>query len=69
MTKHYFGDKIPEAKEGDIIYFDMPSMCSGEYKAKVCKDEFGLYIDESDNFYDSCYDYRINKPYWAENYQ
>lgn len=54
-------------KEGDIIYFDMPPMCSGEYSSKVKKDNIGLFVEEE--FFDSCYGYRLNKPYWSEEYQ
>ncbi len=67
MEKYYLVNEKPfEVKEGDVIYFEMPSMCSGEYDAKVYKDERGLYIDKKDNFFHSCYDFRINRKYWAD---
>lgn len=47
-------------KEGDVIEFEMPSFCSGEYKAVVKNDvDFGLYIDEDDNYFDGCRDFIV----------
>lgn len=54
-----------DVKEGDTIYFEMPPFCSGEYEAKVYKDEGGLYIKKEDNFFKGCRDFRINNKYWA----
>lgn len=59
---------LPDIKEGDIIYFDMPPFCSGEYEAKVLKDENGLYI-EGKNYFNSCLNYRVNKPYWRKEWR
>lgn len=60
--KNYISSE--EFKEGDIIYFEMPPFCSGEYSAKVKKDDIGLYF-EGNNYMKSCRDYRINNPYWS----
>ncbi len=47
-------------QEDDIITFEMPSFCSGDYVAVVCKDpDFGLYIDAEDNYFDDCRDFSI----------
>lgn len=72
MSKSYITEYIkylPDIKENDIIYYDMPSFCSGEYCAKVYKDEYGLYILKKNNFFNSAYDFRLNKPYWSKEYQ
>lgn len=53
-------------KEGDIIYFDMPPFCSGNYKSKVYKDENDkLFVTEP--YIEKCIEYRANKPYWIES--
>lgn len=53
---------LKEAKEGDIIDFDMPPFCSGDYTAKIYKDNNGLYIKKEDNYLSGCRDYvLINK--------
>ena len=39
------------------IRFEMPSFCSGDYTAKIYKDELGLYIDAKDNYFRGCRDY------------
>ena len=47
-------------QEGDKIVFEMPSFCSGDYEAIVKRDEnFGLYIDEDDNYFNGCRDFEI----------
>ena len=47
-------------QEGDEITFEMPSFCSGEYVAIVKKDdEFGLYIDASNNWFNGCRDFFV----------
>lgn len=46
-------------KEGKTIYFEMPSFCSGDYEAKIYKDELGLYIDKDDNYFEGCRDFYI----------
>lgn len=48
---------LADLKEGDIIEFEMPSFCSGEYIATIHKDEIGLYIDRKENQYEGCRDY------------
>lgn len=49
-------DSLNEIKEGSVIVFEMPSFCSGDYKAKVYKDDQGLYINSEDNHLDGCRD-------------
>jgi len=45
---------------GDVIEFEMPSFCSGEYKAVVQKDDnFGLYINSEDNYFEGCRDFIV----------
>lgn len=56
--------KIFNIKEGDIIYFEMPPMCSGEYFVRVYKDEYGYYITETP-YFERCVDFRLNRPYWG----
>jgi len=47
-------------KAGDVIEFEMPSFCSGDYEAVVKKDkDFGLYIDEDNNHFEGCRDFRV----------
>lgn len=47
-------------QEGDVIDFEMPPFCSGEYKAVVKKDpDFGLYIDKDDNYFEGCRDFVV----------
>ena len=47
-------------RAGDVIEFEMPSFCSGDYKAVVMKDEeFGLYIDAEDNYFEGCRDFIV----------
>lgn len=48
-------------KEGDIINFEMPPFCSGDYSAKIYKDDKGLYINHEDNFMKGCRDFSIRK--------
>lgn len=51
---------LSNVQEGDIIRFEMPPFCSGEYTAVVRKDDkHGLYIDKSDDFFDGCRDYEV----------
>jgi hypothetical protein len=58
-VKAWFNDN-QKIKYGDIIEFEMPSFCSGEYKAKIYIDDDGdPYIDKSDNYYDGCRDLYI----------
>lgn len=45
----------------------MPSFCSGEYCAKVYKDEYGLYILQKN--YPKYNDFRLNKPFWDKDWQ
>lgn len=64
MEKFYIDNN--DVKEGDTIYFEMPPMTSGEYSAKVYKDDKGLYIDQKNNYFGSSYSITINKPLWEE---
>jgi autotransporter-associated beta strand protein len=59
--KVYINDLKDEACQGDTIYFEMPPFCSGEYSARVEKDENGLYILKKDNFFLGCRSYSIHK--------
>lgn len=55
-------DKKKEFKDGDVVVFDMPPFCSGDYSAKVYIDNDGdPYIKRSLNFYDGCRDLYITK--------
>lgn len=45
---------LSSCREGDIIEFDMPPFCSGDYEAKIYKDENGLYIKRKDNYLGGC---------------
>jgi hypothetical protein len=46
--------------DGDIIEFEMPPMCSGDYSAVVYLDSDGdPYVDNMDSFFKSCRDYVI----------
>jgi len=58
--KEEIGDKYyKKFKEGQTIIFEMPSFCSGDYEAKIYKDENGLYINKENNFFKSCRDFEI----------
>ena len=47
-------------EEGDVIEYEMPSFCSGEYRAVVEKDEdFGLCINAEDNYFEGCRDFIV----------
>lgn len=49
-------------EEGDLIVFEMPSFCSGNYEAVVYNDpKFGLYIDKKHNHFESCRDFEVIK--------
>lgn len=50
--KNMFDDK----KE---IRFEMPPFCSGDYTAKIYKDELGLYINAKDNYFNGCRDFNV----------
>ncbi len=55
-------DLLERCQEGDVIIFDMPSFCSGDYNAKVHKDDGGLYIKKRNNYLKGCRDYFLFKP-------
>ena len=49
-------------EEGDVIEFEMPSFCSGDYNAVVKKDDdFGLYINSEDNYFEGCRDFIVKR--------
>ena len=48
-------------ENGDVIDWEMPSFCSGDYQAVVYEDELGLYIKSKDNYYKGCRDLYIIK--------
>ena len=50
-----------DLKEGDVIVFEMPPFCSGEYEAQIMKDDLGLFIHQDDNYFEGCRDYEIRK--------
>lgn len=46
--------------DGDIIEFEMPSFCSGDYSAIIHFDENKEpNIDKKDDWYEGCRDYHI----------
>jgi hypothetical protein len=47
-------------QENDVIEFEMPSFCTGDYKAIVKKDpDFGLYINKEDAYFEGCRDFVV----------
>ena len=49
-------------QEGDEIVFEMPSFCSGDYKATVKRDQdFGLYINSENNHFEGCRDFEVHR--------
>ena len=57
--KFYLVNIDDDFKEGNTIVFEMPSFCSGDYEAKVMKDEKGLFIPKKDNYFEGCRDYEV----------
>jgi hypothetical protein len=54
--KEWFNE-TQKFKEGDIIEFEMPSFCSGDYLATIYLDTDGdPYIEKSQNYYSGCRD-------------
>lgn len=52
--KRWFS-KEQKLKEGDVVKFEMPPFCSGDYLSEIFFDEKGNpYIDEINNFIDGC---------------
>lgn len=41
------------------IVYEMPPFCSGDYETIIYKDEKGLFIKKSDNFFTGCRDFKI----------
>jgi len=60
LVNHIVKYGIKDLKEGDIIDFEMPSFCSGDYSAKVEKDDLGLYSTD-ELYFDGCRDFSIRK--------
>lgn len=55
-------------KEGDVIDFEMPPFCSGEYSAKIFIDNDGdPFIKKSDDYSEGCRDYELIKKEDYEN--
>lgn len=52
---------LKSLSEGDTIEFEMPPFCSGDYEAKVYKDQHGLYIDRENNFFTGCREFSKKK--------
>jgi hypothetical protein len=51
-------DDNQKFQEGDVIEFEMPSFCSGDYVAKIFIDNDGdPYIDKNQNHVGGCRDY------------
>jgi hypothetical protein len=49
-------------ESGDIVQFEMPPFCSGEYKAIIYIDNDGNpYIEKSKSYYIKCRDYFLVK--------
>ena len=49
-------------EEGDIIEFEMPSFCSGDYKAVVkSHPKYGLYVDRKDSHFEGCRDFTVKR--------
>lgn len=49
-------------KDGDIIEFEMPSFCSGDYEARIYIDNDGdPYINKKDDYSKGCRDYYIRE--------
>ena len=58
-TSKHIEPLLEQIKVGDIIDFEMPSFCSGDYQAIVQEDKYGLFINEEDNYINSCRDFEI----------
>jgi hypothetical protein len=57
-----FFNSCDDIKDGDIIEFEMPSFCSGEYRARIYIDNDGdPYIDQDEDYFSGCRDYEIIK--------
>ena len=48
-------------QEGDLIIFEMPSFCSGDYQAVVHVDTSGPYIDNENNYFEGCRDFEVKR--------
>ena len=65
MKKYYITNEINQYNlgtdlEGKTIVFEMPPFCSGDYEAKIYKDEIGFYIDHSSHgYFRGCYDFNV----------
>jgi hypothetical protein len=65
MKKYYITNEINQFNlgtdlEGKTIVFEMPSFCSGDYEAKIYKDEIGFYIKHSNHgYFKGCRDFNV----------
>lgn len=60
LKKYISKEGLDQIAEGDLVVFDMPGFCSGNYQAKVKKDEDGvLYINKKNCFFNGARDYYI----------
>lgn len=58
--KQWFDD-TQQFNDGDTLFFEMPSFCSGEYKAEIYLDNDGdPYIKKSKIYYQGCRDIYIS---------
>ena len=47
-------------QEFDIINFEMPEYCTGNYSAVIKSDpDFGLYFDEDQDYFEDCLTFTI----------
>lgn len=69
MGKKYIVDlfdlKKQPVEEGDIIRFEMPPFCSGEYLEEIKSNQGQLYIEK---FWEHCRDFSLIRKS-DENYQ
>ena len=55
--KHWF-KKDQQFNDGDILQFEMPSFCSGDYSTRIYLDTDGdPYINKSESYYNGCRDF------------
>jgi hypothetical protein len=61
-NNRFYIETDQKLNEGDIIEFEMPPFCSGDYQAEVYIDNDGdPYIDKNDNYFEGCRDFSIIK--------
>lgn len=67
MRKFYLSNIIQDLKpkyqdmfkEGRTIHFEMPPFCSGDYTARIYRDNMGLYIKNSENWFKGARDFAV----------